>query len=153
MTKEPVTVLDVAAYILREHGPMSTMKLQKLVYYAQAWSLVWDGKPLFDSGIEAWAHGPVVRDLYSEHRGLFEVTDGDIDGDPDTLSADQKETVDVVLDAYGHLTGQQLSIISHGERPWIEARAGVPEGVASTNLIDLETMQDFYSSQQSAEMV
>lgn len=40
-------VSDVAAYILQKHGRMTTMKLQKLVYYSQAWSLVWDEKPLF----------------------------------------------------------------------------------------------------------
>ena len=44
----PVSVHDVAAYILQKHGPMTTMKLQKLVYYAQAWGLVWDDCPLFN---------------------------------------------------------------------------------------------------------
>lgn len=47
------TVHDVAAYILAKHGPMTAMKLEKLVYYSQAWSLVWDDKPLFRSKIEA----------------------------------------------------------------------------------------------------
>jgi uncharacterized phage-associated protein len=43
------------------------MKLQKLVYYAQAWALVWDDEPIFDEEIEAWANGPVVRGLYEAH--------------------------------------------------------------------------------------
>ena len=47
-------VLDVAAYILKKQGPMTAMKLQKLVYYCQAWSLVWQSKPLFPNDIEAW---------------------------------------------------------------------------------------------------
>ena len=47
------------------------MKLQKLVYYCQAWSLVWDDMPLFESRIEAWANGPVVLDLYYRHRGQY----------------------------------------------------------------------------------
>ena len=55
-----MTVLDVAAYILERQGSMTTMKLQKLVYYCQAWSLVWDERPLFDESIEAWANGPVL---------------------------------------------------------------------------------------------
>ncbi|CUP62134.1 Uncharacterized phage-associated protein [Anaerostipes hadrus] len=41
-------VFDAAKYILERLGEMSTMKLQKLCYYAQAWSLVWDDVPLFD---------------------------------------------------------------------------------------------------------
>ena len=53
-----VNVLDIAAYILCKQGAMTAMKLQKLVYYSQAWSLVWDDKPLFRERIEAWANGP-----------------------------------------------------------------------------------------------
>ena len=41
------SVFDVAAYILHRAGTMTAMKLQKLVFYSQAWSLVWDEKPLF----------------------------------------------------------------------------------------------------------
>ena len=59
-----VSAHDVAAYILEEHGPLSAMKLQKLVYYSQAWSLVWDDRQLFREAVEAWANGPVVRELY-----------------------------------------------------------------------------------------
>ncbi len=56
---------DVARYILElQGGEVSTMKLQKLMYYSQAWSLVWDEKPLFDAHIEAWANGPVIRELF-----------------------------------------------------------------------------------------
>lgn len=68
-------VFDVAKYILHKKGPMTTMKLQKLVYYCQAWSLVWDGKPIFEEKIQAWASGPVVRELYNEHRGVFIISD------------------------------------------------------------------------------
>jgi hypothetical protein len=44
-------VRDVARYILRKHAPMSAMKLQKLVYYAQGWHLAYEGEPLFESRI------------------------------------------------------------------------------------------------------
>ena len=54
------TAHDVAAYILQKKGEMTAMKLQKLVYYSQAWSVVWDERPLFHEKIEAWANGPVV---------------------------------------------------------------------------------------------
>ncbi|MDY6802276.1 MAG: DUF4065 domain-containing protein, partial [Cyanobacteriota bacterium] len=55
-----VKVMDVAAYILKKLGPLSAMKLHKLLYYSQAWSLVWDEQPLFSERIEAWANGPVI---------------------------------------------------------------------------------------------
>ena len=41
------SVFDVAKYILHKLGTVTTWKLQKLVYYCQAWSLVWDDEPLF----------------------------------------------------------------------------------------------------------
>ncbi|WP_375339284.1 Panacea domain-containing protein [Planktothricoides raciborskii] len=55
------TVYDVAAYILTKKHPLTAVKLQKLLYYAQAWALVWDKKPLFPERIEAWVNGPVLN--------------------------------------------------------------------------------------------
>lgn len=147
-------VNDVARYILeRQGGHVSTMKLQKLVYYSQAWNLVWDEKPLFNARIEAWANGPVTRDLYGYHRGEFTATVNMFPGDSDRLTADEKETIDTVLGAYGHLSGQQLSDLSHSERPWREAREGVADGASSTNEVSQDVMQDFYSAMQSASTV
>ena len=48
------SAFDVAAYILEREGEIATLKLQKLVYFAQAWSLSLDEKPLFDEKIEVW---------------------------------------------------------------------------------------------------
>ena len=58
-------VFDTAKYILEQSGSMSTMKLQKLCYYSQAWSLVWDDSPLFDEDFQAWAN-------FSKHRGSIQ---------------------------------------------------------------------------------
>src|SRR3954452_12363813 len=96
---KPVSVHDVAAYILEEAGALTAMKLQKLLYYSQAWSLVWDEAPLFQEPIEAWANGPVVPVAYDVHRGTFAV-DGWPKGDPEALSALQRDTVDKVLEFY-----------------------------------------------------
>lgn len=65
------TVFDAAKYILEKRGAMSTMKLQKLCYYSQVWSLVWDDAPLFDEDFEAWANGPVARLCSIIARGNF----------------------------------------------------------------------------------
>lgn len=117
-----VGVLDVAAYILLKSGPMTAMKLQKLVYYAQAWSLVWDDKPLFSERVEAWANGPVVRKLYDAHRGRYRVSriGG---GFSRKLNLEQRDTVDAVLAYYGDKSSQWLSDLSHMEQPWRETRA------------------------------
>lgn len=69
-------VVDVAEYILSKTGPISTLKLHKLLYYCQAWHLVWDGEVMFDARIEAWANGPAIPELWELHRGTFTVGPG-----------------------------------------------------------------------------
>src|SRR5690242_14794168 len=96
-------VHDVAAYILQRRGQMTAMKLQKLVYYAQAWSLVWDDEPLFPEEIQAWANGPVVRALYERHRGQFKLHAWPF-GNPEALDENQQDTVQRVLEYYGKMT-------------------------------------------------
>lgn len=144
------TAHDVAAYILQQRRPLSAMKLQKLVYYSQAWSLVWDDRPMFDERIEAWANGPVVRELYDCHRGLFEVRDWPA-GDPDALDDEARATVDAVLEYYGPRNAQTLSDMTHKEEPWKEARRGLPDGVRGNSEITLESMADYYGSLQEDE--
>jgi uncharacterized phage-associated protein len=139
------SVLDVAAYILQQEPEgMSTWKLQKLVYYCQAWHLVWDEQSLYPEAIEAWANGPVVRELYREHRRAFWISE--CRGDPNALTDSERETIDAVLEGYGHLSGRQLSHLTHHEPPWIEARGDLEPTDRSTNEIRLETMQEFYGA-------
>lgn len=139
-----VSVHDVAVYILQKINPISAMKLQKLVYYCQAWSLVWDEAPIFSEKIEAWANGPVVPELYDSHRGQFLVTT--LSGDSNQLSSASRDTIDAVLNFYGDKTAQWLSDLTHQEAPWREARRGLPEGERSTREITLESMAEYYSS-------
>jgi uncharacterized phage-associated protein len=140
--------LDVAAYILERSGPgpLTAMKLQKLVYYSQAWSLVWDERPLFPERIEAWANGPVCPTLYNFHRGSFHVSRMMIGGDPDSLSADERETVDAVLDYYGKMNSQYLSDLTHAEQPWQIARGQMSPGERGNSEITHASMAEFYGS-------
>ncbi|OFV94050.1 MAG: hypothetical protein A3H28_10730 [Acidobacteria bacterium RIFCSPLOWO2_02_FULL_61_28] len=138
------TVHDVAAYVLEKHGPMTTMKLQKLVYYAQAWSLVWDEKPLFGEAIEAWANGPVVRELYDRHRGEFRVSRWE--GNPNALADEEKETIDRVLGFYGVMSSQQLSDLTHREDPWKNARKGLSPNQRGDEVISHAAMAEYYES-------
>ena len=142
------TVFDVAAYILQRYGPMSAMKLQKLVYYSQAWSLVWDDEPLFSENIEAWINGPVVPALYQQHKGIFKIYPGSIGGNPETLTTNQKETINAVCDAYSKFNAQQLSDLTHSETPYQNARANLAPNERGHNVISLADMSEYYSSLQ-----
>ncbi|WP_207958398.1 Panacea domain-containing protein [Caballeronia sp. SBC1] len=124
------------------------MKLQKLAYYSQAWSLVWDDVPLFDERIEAWANGPVVRDLYMAHKGQFTVHHKLLGekGSSANLTNTQRETIDAVLDAYGKRSAQWLSDQTHAEAPWLNARENLPDNERGNAEITLASMAEYYSS-------
>ena len=141
-------VFDVAYYVLRKQGEMTAMKLQKLVYYAQAWSAVWDEFPLVGDRFEAWAHGPVSPKLYSAHRGKFMVNVTMFKGlsDDRKLTRMQKETIDAVLDFYGNAAPDALSALSHHEQPWRDARAGVRKGERGQREITIDAMREYYGS-------
>jgi uncharacterized phage-associated protein len=139
-------VHDVAVCVLRGKK-MSAMKLQKLVYYSQAWSLAWDGKPLFPEEIQAWAHGPVVRELYEDHKGKYMVSPDDFpSGNPAKLDADQLETIETVLSSYGQMSAAQLSELTHAEAPWRHARTGLEDGAPGSWAISHDSMRSYYSS-------
>lgn len=137
-------VFDVAKYILEEKGTMSTMKLQKLCYYAQAWSLVWDDKPLFDEEFEAWANGPVCRELFLKTKGKYSVSPLDETGGMNNLTDNEKDTINQVLKHYGEHNAQWLSQLTHMEDPWNEAREGIPAGIGSNKIITKESMAIYY---------
>ncbi len=141
-----VRAIDVADYILNRLGPMSAMKLQKLVYYAQAWCLVWTEQPLFLEEIEAWANGPVVRSLFRQHRGQFRVPKGFFHGEISRLTTDQRDVVDRVLKFYGDKDPQWLSNLTHLEDPWRDARGSLQPGDPSTAIITKAAMLEYYAS-------
>lgn len=90
-------VIDVAEYILAQQGEMTAMKLHRLVYYCQAWHLVWDGVPLFDEEIQAWANGPIIPVLYELHRDDFTVQSGYFYAAIRDRAEDRAEHVDLFL--------------------------------------------------------
>lgn len=139
-------VFDVAKYILKSRGRTTTVKLQKLVYYSQAWSLVWDENPLFRNKIQAWANGPVIPTLFQTHKGKLYVNARNFpQGNISRLSKYQKETVDSVLDHYGDKSAQWLVDLSHLEDPWREARRGCKPGEKCSNEITSGAMMEYYS--------
>jgi len=138
------SIFDVAAFILSQLGPIPVMKLHKLAYYCQAWSLVWDEEPLFKERIEAWANGPVVKELYEIHKGKFKLALADLPGNPDVLNDEQRETVLVVLKDYGDKPSQWLSDLTHLEAPWREARKGVDPRERGDKEITWAALAEYY---------
>jgi uncharacterized phage-associated protein len=141
------SVFDAAQYIINRKKRITAIKLQKLIYYCQAWSLIWDDTPLFSEKIEAWANGPVVAELFHRFKGCYDIPADAVVGDPEALTAAQKETIDGVLDYYGDKSTAWLVELTHMEDPWKNARkrAKALPGQKCDEVITLEEMANYYS--------
>lgn len=138
-------IFDVAKYILNEIGEISTMKLQKLCYYSQVTSLQEKNKNLFSEDFEAWANGPVCRDLFNIHKGKFSLLARDI---PNallaSLSIEEKEVINIAIEKYGAYSGATLSSMTHSEEPWKNAREGIEASKNCNKKISKASIKRFY---------
>lgn len=132
------------ANIDREAGDLIThLKLQKLVYYAQAWSLAIRGVPLFEEDVQAWAHGPVAPSVFRAFRG-YGMDPIPAPARTPKLDEDTVELLEEVLDVYGEHSAKKLEKLTHRERPWRDARGDLPDEASSSAIIPKEAMRTFY---------
>lgn len=151
--KVPAQVL--ADYILKHYGPMSHLKVQKLLYYCEAYHLAYFEESLVPEEFEAWVHGPVCREVYNqlkENSLLYSDLGFDGSYNPDeviqsSLSSDQFQLVNDVLAELSTWTGLQLEAATHREKPWLEARTGYGPADRCENLVSKETMKHFYKAE------
>lgn len=149
MPKPNRTPLAIANWFLanisREAGDVIThLKLQKLVYYAQAWSLAARGEPLFGEDIQAWAHGPVVPSLFRAFRD-YGMNPIPAPASVPRLDGETVELLAEVLEVYGEHSARKLEQLTHSERPWRDARGNLPPEARSDAVISKAAMQSFYS--------
>lgn len=143
----------VADYFIRfshEVGdPITNLKLQKLVYYAQAWYLALHGERLIPDAFQAWVHGPVCYPLYQRFRGYGwnPISEGVA---APRLPDGVEEHLREVMEAYGGFSAWDLERLTHAEEPWIRARAGLPLDQPSNNVISEDDMRTFYAARAAA---
>lgn len=159
--------LDIANYIveyqLEKNKPVTNLKLQKLLYYVQAASLVENNKPMFKEKINAWQYGPVVEDVYSIFRSyinkpitslasslldfadiLFpdkseeEIRQRLIEELNGKIELEDRNLIEEVLNSYFKYTGATLINKTHNEEPWKYARP------TSSQIIKTEAIKSFY---------
>ena len=73
-----ITALEVAKYLIQlaanpadeDAEPMTHMRVQKLLYYAQGWHVGIFGRTLFADPLQAWKNGPVVPAVYEAVKGI-----------------------------------------------------------------------------------
>lgn len=153
----PTKVADFFLAFAKETGESVThLKLQKLVYYAQAWHLANFETAIFDSDFQAWVHGPVLYELYKELGGAYP---GDVVTTKSTLEEAKKaigngeltDFLEEVCRAYMRFGGYELELMTHQEAPWKDARHGMGPREESSNVITKEAIERYYRSVKNGE--
>jgi uncharacterized phage-associated protein len=144
------TASDVAKWFVasldREAGDSITpLKLQKIIYYAQAWALVLLKRPLFDEDFQAWAHGPVVENVYNEYKqhGWNAIP---APAETPEFEEDVEDLLSEVWESYGDFSAKHLERLTHQEAPWKDARGDLPMEARSNSVISKQAMQEYYSA-------
>lgn len=138
-------VADFFLLYSKEHGDvMTNLKLQKLVYYAQAWYLALYGEALFDDELEAWVHGPVIYSVYSRFSHYRWDPIPFIPEKP-KLKPKVINHLKEIYEVFGGFSAFDLERMTHNEDPWNNARVGLPIDQPSCNIISHQDMADYYS--------
>ena len=136
---------------------LTNLKLQKLVYYAQAWYLGHTQRALFSEDMQAWVHGPVVPELYQQYKrfGWQPIQRDDLGpGSFERLEAAfDAEAREILADVRNHYAAKgafELELLTHRQRPWYATRAGLPEDEPCPAVIPKELMRQWASQQLQA---
>lgn len=110
-------VTEVAKEILNIKKEVSSLKLKILLFYCQAWSLVWDDAPLFEENINiSIEYTPVIFRINSLIKEKILVTEEDFNSvEKRKFHKDKLETIKQVLKNYGDKSLQELSILIRTE--------------------------------------
>ena len=127
-----------------KQSPVSSLKLQKLLYYAQAWHLALFKQPLFNDEIEAWVHGPVVPEVFRTYRDNKWAAIPNVENDP--IPDGIRSHLEEVWRVYGNLEAYDLERVTHSEDPWLMARDGIAPDVSSHAVIMKDWMREYYST-------
>jgi uncharacterized phage-associated protein len=145
---------EVARYLVRlaahdeEPDYLTNRRLQKLLYYAQAWSLAMRDKPLFDDRIEAWASGPVVPSVCDRFEGLWRrvLLPDDVEEERVIeMEPDEVDFVASVWESYKAFSPSRLREMTREEDPWRKARGNLSPIVRCNEEITLESMRDYFT--------
>lgn len=144
---------------------VSPLKLQKVLYYQQAWHMVFfnEENTLFSDVPQAWVNGPVYPTIYKkykeavpgmcDHLNFSHLDTNDTDAPTEAkslasrmnLTQDEIDLTQNVIQLYGAKSQNQLVFLTHCEKPWSEKRKGLRPYDYSDSEISLHTMYTYYS--------
>jgi len=134
---------------------MPHLKLQKLVYYVEAWHLAIFKESVIQDNFRAWVHGPVCIKVWHEFKSADSPVFNDIaisskeakaiiQDVESELKREQLDLIRDVLKEYAPFSAYELEGMTHAELPWREARAGFANDEPSNAVISKDIMLKFY---------
>lgn len=152
---ETLSDRDIANYFIwlasQSDVEINAYKLQKLMYYAQAWHLAIYGTPLFNADFQAWVHGPVIPALFERYTSLFSWEPIAEKIEQPKLSEEIGDFLEEVAEAYFEYDDETLERMICGEMPWLEARGNLPRDESCHAIISQESMKKYYSARVKEE--
>lgn len=148
---EEHSTFNVSKFFLNRIDPeagevITHLKLQKLVYYVQAWNLAFFGIPFFTEDCQAWVHGPVFPELYERYKNYgYQPLDKVKDFDEKNFNPKQRYILKIIWNVYGKYDAKYLEYLTHAEEPWLNVRKGYDEDVRSNVVIGKQEIKDFYT--------
>ena len=141
-----IPAIEVARYFLsltdEEAGELvSNLKLQKLLYYVQGFHLAIYDEPLFPEPLQAWAHGPVVEDVYHNYKGYGSSPIPPEEVDFDQFDDEVKEFLKGIYSEFGQYSAWKLREMTHVEPPWKDAYKEDLPGIEITH----KSLVDYFS--------
>ncbi|WEK82359.1 MAG: hypothetical protein PR2021_2890 [Candidatus Phytoplasma pruni] len=103
--KTKINIFNIANYIIENNiFPVTQMKMNKMIYYAYAKSLVEYNEPLVTEEMQAWIYEPVFPTLTKFLKKKFTYQPIPINtikcGKASKLTAQQKTIIDVIIQKY-----------------------------------------------------
>lgn len=125
---------------------ITNLKLNKLMYFADAWSLILFDRPLFNEPILAWKYGPVVPSIYHKYKSMGKKPIMHVDNDFNLslLSDDELQLISSVMAQYGKFSAEGLVDLTHAPgAPWEK----IYYSDAQAKVIGNELIKTYFSRQ------
>lgn len=137
---------QIADWIIHQtHGNITHSKLQKLLYYCQAWHYTIFNEVLFDERIEAWAHGPVVPSQFNRFNNIDFFQNIKVKYCENIkLKSKTEQLLNEVVGIYNKCTDGHLELLVKREDPWKKTRGNIPEFKKCQKEIQLDLMKQYY---------
>jgi uncharacterized phage-associated protein len=125
----------------KEVEGITHLKLQKILYLAQAYYLAKFKIPLFKEEMEAWKYGPVIPSIYKKYRkkGREAIISEEANDDKIKISKKDKEILRKFWEMFGGYTASRLVDIIHSHQPWKEAYS------SPSQKISLDSIKKYYT--------